>query len=162
MSQVRTLRRAAITPALFVRLLCLALAGSGLVAWPVGALAQSTPVVGPTATPDPTVVALEGAVAFLLDQQAENGGFVGFSGEPDPGTTTDAVYALRAAALRGIDTEAAIEAATGYLEEAGGDYAASGPGQAAKLALAAVAAGQDPADFAGLDLLTAATAPIAT
>jgi hypothetical protein len=159
---VRAVRRSAVAPTLLALLFGLVLTGSGFVARPAAVLAQGTPDAGPTATPAPTVVALDGAVAYLLDQQAENGGFVGFSGEPDPGTTTDAVYALRAAALRGIETEAALEAASEYLEETGGAYAAAGPGQAAKLALAAIAAGRDPADFAGLDLLAAATSPLAT
>ncbi len=38
----------------------------------------------------------------------------------------------------------------------------TGPGQAAKLALAAVTGGRDPRDFAGLDLVAAMTAPLAT
>lgn len=126
-------------------------------------LAQGgTPSTVPTATPDPTVAAVERAVDNLLAQQGEDGGFLGFSGEADPGTTTDAVYALKAAGFRGVDVDPALEAAVGYLGDQGAAYAASGPGQAAKVALALVAAGEDPKDFGGVDLLAAATAPVGT
>lgn len=157
--QRRPSHRAPFAPLLLALLVGLALTGF---APPAPALAQATPAAGPTATPDPTAVALESAVASLLDQQDAGGGFLGFSGEPDPGTTTDAVPALLAAQASGVQTEGAIGAAISYLEAEGAAYAATGPGQAAKLALAAVAAGEDPADFAGLDLLAAATAPPAT
>jgi hypothetical protein len=101
------------------------------------------------------------ASVWLREQQDASGGFLGFSGEPDPGTTTDAVMALYAAQERDPAAAAALEAAVTYLEENGADYV-TGPGQAAKLALAAVTGGRDPRDFAGLDLVAAMTAPLAT
>src|SRR5918994_3867821 len=107
---------------------------------------------------------VEAASAWLREQQNASGGFLGFSGEPDPGTTTDAVMALYAAQRRDPAAAASLDAALAYLEgeENGAAYAQTGPGQAAKLALAAVTGGRDPRDFAGLDLVAAMTAPLAT
>src|SRR5215213_10132376 len=107
---------------------------------------------------------VEAASAWLREQQDASGGFIGFSGEPDPGTTTDAVMALYAAQQRDPAAAASLNAALAYLdrEENGAAYAETGPGQAAKLALAAVTGGRDPRDFAGLDLVAAMTAPLAT
>lgn len=111
------------------------------------------------ATPEPGrngVADLQGAVDWLVSQQGDDGAFVGFTGESDPGVTIDAVIALAAAQRAGIDTGTSIEGALQYL--ASGDvalvYAQSGVGQAAKLALGLAAAGEDPADFAGVQPLT--------
>src|SRR5918995_497701 len=118
-----------------------------------GALSEST-AMSPVAA----------ASAWLREQQDASGGFFGFSGEPDPGTTTDAVLALYAAQQRDPVAAAALDAALIYLEreETGGAYAETGPGQAAKLALAAVTGGRDPRDFSGMNLIVAMTAPLAT
>ena len=105
---------------------------------------------------------VEAASVWLREQQDASGGFLGFSGEPDPGTTTDAVMALYAAQERDPEAAAALEAAVTYLEENGAAYAGTGPGQAAKLALAVVTGGRDPHEFAGMDLVAAMTAPLAT
>jgi hypothetical protein len=104
------------------------------------------------------------ASTWLREQQDTSGGFFGLSGEPDPGTTTDAVMALYAAQQSDPAATASLDAALAYLEreETGAAYARTGPGQAAKLAVAAVAGGRDPRHFAGLDLVTAMTAPLAT
>jgi hypothetical protein len=118
-----------------------------------GALSEST-----------AISPVEAASAWLREQQDTSGGFLGFSGEPDPGTTTDAVIALYAAQQRDPAAAAALDAALAYLERAenGAAYGQTGPGQAAKLALAAVIGGRDPRDFAGLDLVAAMTEPLAT
>ncbi len=107
---------------------------------------------------------VEAASTWLREQQDASGGFVGFSGEPDPATTTDAVMALYAAQQSDPAAARSLDAALAYLErdDNGAAYAETGPGQAAKLALAAVAAGRDPRDFAGIDLVAAMTAPLAT
>lgn len=105
---------------------------------------------------------VEAALVWLREQQDASGGFLGFTGEPDPGTTTDAVLALYVAQERDPETTSALDAAVTYLEENGAAYAATGPGQAAKLALAVVTGGRDPRDFADLDLVGAMTAPLAT
>lgn len=132
--------------ALIIVLACgmLAVAGFGSVAAQDGS-GGATPT---TATPG-----LEGAVAWLAAQQAEDGGFVGFNGESDPGATLDAIMALAAAESAGADSGDAIERAIGYLES--GDvalvYAQSGVGQAAKLVLGLTAAGVAPSGFAQVD-----------
>lgn len=132
-----------------------------------GAALSGAPAAAQPATPaaaaepgaDPALVR---AVEHLLGQQDEAGGFAGFSGEPDPGVTTDAVVALRAASSQGIDTAAAIDRAVAYLAANGGAYAETGPGQAAKLALAAISGGQNPRDFGGADLIAALSSPDAS
>ena len=110
--------------------------------------AQATPPSSPVASP----VAGGGIVAatqWLVAQQGEDGSFLGFSGEPDAGTTVDALVALAAAKSAGIDTGTAMDKAVSYLES--GDvalvYTQTGVGQAAKLVLALIAAGVDPTDF---------------
>ena len=117
-------------------------------------LVGATPARAQDATPaavgtpaDGTDPAVADAAAYLVAQQGPDGGFVGFSGASDPGTTTGAVVALRAAAFRGVDVDAAIAAAVDYLAQQGQSYADQGPGQAALAALAAIAAGHDPASF---------------
>ena len=107
------------------------------------------------ATPVSVAADLEAATAWLIDQQGEDGGFPGFSGESEPSITIDAVMALAAAEHRGIDTSDAIDEAVGYLQS--GDvalvFAQTGTGQAAKLVLGMVAAGEDPSDIAGVNPL---------
>jgi len=136
------------------RLLAVLLAGclTVLAAGP-GLARQATPV--PAATPDPSVLAVEAAVAWLVEQQGEDGGFAGLGEGSDPGTTADVVVALKAAEFRGVAVEPALGDAVAYLEDQAAGYAAAGPGQAAKLTQAAVAAGRDPAAFGGVDLLNA-------
>ena len=145
-------------PAALALLIGVAAAGPALAQ---DATPAASPAAATSATPDPAQRPVAEAVAYLLAEQGENGGFLGFSGEPDPGTTADAISALKAAGYRGQTTAPAIDAAIVYLEGEAAGYAAAGPGQAAKLALAAVAAGRDPASFAGIDLLAAATSPAA-
>ncbi len=105
------------------------------------------------ATPVTVGSGMEGAVAWLLTQQAEDGGFVGFSGESDPGTTLDAIMALASTGESGVDTGDAIDRAVAYLES--GDvalvYAQTGVGQAAKLALGLSAVGVTPSGFASVE-----------
>lgn len=102
---------------------------------------------------------LAAATAWLLAQQDASGGFPGYSGELDAGVTTDAVIALAAAADTDPGAEAAIENAMTYLAANGEAYARTGAGQAAKLALAAVAGGRNPRSFVGVDLFDAMQAP---
>lgn len=123
------------------------------------ALAMVVPVGAQEATPsvDASPVAanaspdLQAAANWLMEQQLEDGAFVGFSGEADAGTTVDAIIALVAAEQAGIDTGTSVDDAITYL--ASGDvvlvYEQIGVGQAAKLTLALVAAGEDPRDFVG-------------
>lgn len=110
------------------------------------------------ATPGVTRTAeggLEAAAAWLVSQQRSDGAFVGFTGESDAGTTVDAIIALAAAQIAGVDTGTSIEDAVQYLASADVAlvYAQTGVGQAAKLVLSLVAAGEDPTDFAAVQLL---------
>jgi prenyltransferase beta subunit len=112
---------------------------------PTSAVAkQATPAATPSFG-----TGLQGAVDWLLSQEAADGGFVGFSGTSDPGATTDAVIALGAAKINGIDVD--LSKAVDYLEQNGLVYAQAGTGQAAKLALAMFAAGESPLDVGGVD-----------
>lgn len=117
----------------------------------VFALAIAVPAAAQDASPSPASTGgLESATAWLLEQQLEDGAFAGFSGEADAGTTVDALLALVAARDAGVDTGTAIEDALGYLasDDVALVYEQIGVGQAAKLALALIAAGEDPTDFA--------------
>ena len=138
-------RRATFGPALLGLLFVLATIVVG--ATPARAQDGTPATVGNPA--DGTDPAVAQAAAYLVAQQGPDGGFVGFSGASDPGTATGAIVALRAAAFRGVEVEAAIDAAADYLAQQGRSYAAQGPGQAALAALAAIAAGRDPAGFGG-------------
>lgn len=92
------------------------------------------------------------AAAWLIDQQLPDGGFLGPSGESDPETTIDAVMAAYALGSR-IPPSQLLEQARSYLLAHGLEYAASGPGEAAKLALAVIALGDDPGAFGAENLV---------
>lgn len=110
---------------------------------------QATPAASPAARPaDP----LAASTAWLLAQQDASGGFPGYSGDLDVGVTTDAVMALAAASDTDPSVDAAVDKAVAYLAGNGDAYAQTGAGQAAKLALAAVAGGRNPRSFVGVDL----------
>lgn len=108
------------------------------------------------ATPASGGTGIEGAAAWLLPQQGDDGGFVGFSGESDAGATLDAILALTASEIAGVDTGDSIDRAIAYLES--GDvalvYVQAGVGQAAKLALGLRTVGIAPAGFASVDPLS--------
>ena len=125
------------------------------------ALARQATPAGPISMDDATA-SLAAASAWLREKQDSSGGFAGLSGGLDAGTTTDAAMALYAAEASDADAAAALAAVIAFLDSNGGEYAATGPGQAAKLALAAITGGRDPRDFAGKDLVAAMTAPLAT
>lgn len=115
----------------------------------------------PAATPG-AGSGLKGAVAWMVPQQSEDGGFPGFSGESDPTATANYVVALAAAGQAGIDVADPLARAWAYLNENAIAYAQSGAAQAALLSLAAAAAGEDPNEINGvlpLTLATSATSP---
>lgn len=138
---------------------------SRFIAMMLMALAMVSPTVafGQDATPAASPVAAPGAeaaVTWLIDQQQEDGSFLGFSGEPDAGTTIDAIVSLAAAEEGGVDVGDSIDKALAWLET--GDtaqvYADTGTGQAAKLVLALVASGDEDVQIgsaAPLDLVIA-------
>lgn len=111
------------------------------------------------ATPGATLsgeVGPKGAAEWLLSRQQRDGAFPGFTGESDPGVTIDAIIALSTARTAGVDTGKSIDDALAYLtsEDVALVYVQGGTGQAAKLVLGLVAAGEDPADFASVQPLT--------
>ena len=92
------------------------------------------------------------ALAYLQTQQNSDGGFgSGFSPDSSTGSTADAVLAIVAAGgdptgfKQGANTPASYLAAHAAADAIGGDVA--------KLILAAVALGQDPRMFGGVDLV---------
>jgi hypothetical protein len=92
------------------------------------------------------------AAEWLIEQILDDGGFPGFDGESDPGATADAILAFVAA---GIDLSTLGSDGTSplaFLESAVAEYSES-QGGAAKAALAAYAAGADPRNFGGVDLI---------
>lgn len=105
---------------------------------PVGASAQSSDVTQ----------AAQAAADWIRAQQQPDGSFPGFS----PGDSADAVQALVAAGVAPADLSQNGTSVVDFLQ-AQADYAKSSVGAAAKLALAAVALGEDPRQFAGQDLL---------
>ena len=117
---------------------------------PVAAAQDATPAASPVATP---VVApgTGAAVEWLISQQQEDGSWLGFSGDPDVGTTIDAVVALVAAQEGDLDTGDSIDKAIAYLDgtDATAEYATSGPGAAAKLVLLLVAVGDEDMEIGG-------------
>ena len=153
-----TVRRGTRAPVLLALVVAIAFAGWPLAAPDRGLAQGGTPAAGTPVVETPAVdPALERAAAYLVGQQGDDGCFSCLGETSDPGTTADAVVALKAAAFGGVEVGAALAAAAAYLEGQAAVYAATGPGQAAKLALAAVAAGRDPRAFDGVDLLALAT-----
>ncbi|MFS8201618.1 prenyltransferase/squalene oxidase repeat-containing protein [Streptomyces sp. CWNU-52B] len=113
-------------------------------------------------SPTPEQAAADGAT-YLADAVAETGhlqsALAGAEDQPDHGNTADAVVAL-AAAGRSADAAKALA----WLEKNSGPWAAkSGPAAYAQLIFAAHAAGTDPRDFGGADLVKqlGATGPAA-
>ena len=118
---------------------------------PVSMAAQdATPAATPLASPA-GAGGVEDAVIWLIEQQQEDGSWLGFSGEPDAGTTIDAVLALAAADEAGLDVGDSLDLALGWLDSGSfaADYATSGPGAAAKLVLALVAVGDESLEIGG-------------
>ena len=109
-----------------------------------GATPLSSPVAGP---------GLPAAVDWLVSQQQDDGSWLGMTGEPDAGTTVDAIIALGAAREAGFDVDAPIDAAIAWLDsdDIAVRYTDTGTGQAAKLVLALVAAGVEPLEIGGID-----------
>ena len=101
------------------------------------------------------VDAIRAATTWLMAQQSADGSFPGFSGEPDPGMTADAIVAMAAAQGFDVDVEDALRRAAVWLVANGADAATADPSQAARMTLAALAIGADPRDINGFDLIDA-------
>lgn len=94
------------------------------------------------------------ASAWLKSQQQASGGYAGMNGSVDPGTTASAVLGFASA---GIDPSTVTNGGPSlveFLKSQAATYS-SKVGGAANLTLAAVAAGQDPRDFGGVNLVQA-------
>lgn len=92
------------------------------------------------------------AVNWLTAQEKPDGGFPGFSGSSDPGTSTDVALAV---ASSGVDPSTISDngvSLIAYLASQAASYDTTVAG-AAKLLLAAVASGQPPREFAGQNLV---------
>lgn len=100
--------------------------------------------------------ALSRALGWIETQQQPDGGYSnGFTSGSDVGTTADVILAVAAAGRTSSFWEAGASHPAEYLEAQLGVGAVSGPGLAAKVALAALALGRDPRDFGGVDLVAA-------
>ncbi|HLI51651.1 MAG TPA: hypothetical protein VKU87_07625, partial [Thermomicrobiaceae bacterium] len=97
------------------------------------------------------------AAGWLFSQQQANGGFEGLTGKTDPGTTADAVVVLSAAGQDPARAAAGKKSAIDYLDGQAPAYSKTEAG-AVKLLLAVVAAGVNPRDFGGVDLIEAVQA----
>jgi hypothetical protein len=107
------------------------------------------PVAAQVASPAASPISSESVTAaadWLVAQQADDGSYAGLDGKPDTGTTADTIIALAAARAAGAEVDLAKPFA--YLTANALVYAQTGPGQAAKLTLAVVAAGGNPRDIA--------------
>ncbi|HUZ01869.1 MAG TPA: hypothetical protein VMU89_16085, partial [Thermomicrobiaceae bacterium] len=96
--------------------------------------------------------AVVAATNWLRAQQQLDGGFAGLGATSDAGSTADTAVAFAAA---GIDPSLVLSgnhSTADFLAASVGAYGAT-TGGAAKLALAAVAAGLDPRRFGGVDLI---------
>lgn len=127
-----------------------------LLALPGGPVSRAAAVQDGTAPASPVSAnqqPLADATAFLVAQQQPDGSFPGFSGEPDTGTTIDALMALAAASSTGIDVKAPTALALDFLGQADNAlvYAQTGVGQAAKLSLALTTVGIAPPTIADVD-----------
>jgi prenyltransferase beta subunit len=119
----------------------------------VSLLALLAPVAARAQTATPAAGSpVANAAAWLEKQQAADGGFLGFSGTSDAGTTADAILALAAARNAGVKVD--LTQAVDFLEKNALVYAQTGPGQAAKLVLTIVAAGGDPTDVENVNPLS--------
>lgn len=105
--------------------------------------------------------ASDNALQWLAARQNTDGGFSnGFSPESNIGATADAVVAITSA---GQDASAWQKSGVSPLDYLAVQVKAGnvkGAGLAAKVALAAIATGQDPRNFAGTDLLAAINADL--
>lgn len=120
---------------------CLALAG--FTATGVRAKVDSKRLVEPDI--------LERGAVWLQEQQASDGGYPNLRGEVAFGATADAVCTLVALRTAGIAVE--TEAAVAYLEKNAQAQVEALAGGAGRAAVALAAAGADPRDDGGMDLI---------
>jgi len=107
----------------------------------------------------PLAASAQGGLASALDwlrsAQLDDGGFsTGFAPGSDIGATADAVVAIASAGESPAAWTVGGGSPLDYLERVASDVAS--PGVAAKVVLAAVAAGEDPSDVGGVDMVARA------
>lgn len=96
---------------------------------------------------------LGAGIEWLRSQQQSDGGFKGLSDASDPGISSDAAFAFAAAGIHpGSISQPGGKSLLAFLQEAAPSYSEK-VGGAAKLALVALAAGEDPRTFGGTDLI---------
>ena len=104
------------------------------------------------AATEPRTEEASAALDYIMGLQNADGGFPAFGAESTPGSTLDALFALKATGqdpdLIRTDGSSPFD----YLETHAAEYA-SDPGAAAKLALGAALFDRDLLDFGGVDLL---------
>ena len=107
----------------------------------------------PALAAEPNPTAANAALEWLRTQQAADGGFLGFTGESDPSSTADAVYAFAAAGVdpTSVATDGGADPLAYLIANASGT--AGNPGAAAKLLLALYAAGLPPDAAEPVDLV---------
>jgi hypothetical protein len=119
-----------------------------LLALVLALLALAAPAAPARAAAGPAEAA-QAALGWLIARQQPDGSFPGF----DAGASADAVFAIAAA---GADPNGVLKngnSPVSYLGTQAASYAGKSTAAAGKLALAVVAAGKNPADFAGQNLL---------
>jgi hypothetical protein len=102
----------------------------------------------PTHAAEPQTDAANRALAWLVGQQGDDGSIGG-----DAGATADAVTAMVA---MGVDPDGVLKngnSPVSYLGAQAATYAAKSVGGAGKLTLAVIAAGKDPSNFGGVNLI---------
>ena len=107
----------------------------------------------PALAAEPNPTAANAALDWLRTQQTADGGFLGFTGESDPSSTADAVYAFAAAGVdpASVTMEGGADPLTYLIAQASGT--AGNPGAAGKLLLALHAAGLPPDAAEPVDLV---------
>ncbi len=93
------------------------------------------------------------AAGWLRGQQQPDGGFPGFQGGSDPSATADAAVAFAAAGIDPASVKRDGHSIMDFLVASARSYGTSAAG-AAKLTLAAVASGENPRGFGGVDLIS--------
>jgi hypothetical protein len=120
-------------------------------------------IVPTSAGAQPSTDPLSKALGWLEKQQQPDGGFSnGFAPGTDPSTTADAVLATLAGHVAPSDWKSGGKTPLDALTAAVQAKSLKGPGVAAKVALAVQAAGLNPRDFAGTDLIAEVQSGFAT
>jgi hypothetical protein len=109
--------------------------------------------VGQAMAAPPASSTAENAAGWLRGQQQPDGGFPGFQGGSDPSATADAAVAFAAAGIDPASVKRDGHSIIDFLTASAGSYGTSVAG-AAKLTLAAVAAGENPREFGGVNLIS--------